>query len=465
MEQNKNAVGVIGLAVMGANLAMNIADNGFRVAAYNRSREKTDELKKQYPNANITAYYDINEFINSLAVPRKIILMVQAGEAVDAVLEQIRPLLNEGDVVVDGGNSFFKDTIRREQMFKAKKLYFVGMGISGGEEGARRGPSLMPGGEKRALEILEPFLTKIAAKDFAGNACVTHVGRDGAGHYVKMIHNGIEYIDMQLIGETYWLMKNVLKLDNEQMAEQFAQWNAGRLNSYLMEITAKVLKEKNTKGEYLLDKILDSAGSKGTGKWTSQEVLDLEIGGAGIVAAVLARNISSQKKNRLKLSEHFLQTEIKNDLTLEELESALYVSKILAYAQGYEILFSASKKYAWNLQLQEISRIWQGGCIIRAQFLQELEKEFLQNPKLDSLLLAENFMGILKKEVVNLRKVAQSAIVGGLPIPAMLAGISYFDQMTSAKLSANLLQAQRDYFGAHTFQIEIDGPFVHHNWQ
>lgn len=467
MLERKNEVGVIGLSVMGANLAMNIADHGFNISVFNRSSEKTDNLKRSYANENMMACYSLTEFVESLSVPRKIILMIEAGNPVDLVIEQLKPFLQAGDIVVDGGNSFFQDTIRREKYLRESGINFVGMGVSGGEEGARRGPAIMPGGSELAWKELEPILQKIAAKDFDGNPCVVHIGPDGAGHYVKMVHNGIEYIDMQLIAETYWLMKNVMGLDNEAMAAQFENWNRGRLNSFLIEITAKILRKKNESGVYVIDTILDSAGNKGTGKWTSIESLNLGTPSFGFVGAVLARYVSAHKERRLAISSQYEnggKTE-SSQIDFKQLESALYVAKILAYAQGYELLFFAGKEYGWNLNFSQISSLWQGGCIIRAEFLQKIAQVLAESGEDKNLMEMDYFKDILLKESGNLREVVIAAIQAQIPMAAMMSGLVYFDSMKSERLPANLLQAQRDFFGAHTFQTEINGPFMHHQWE
>lgn len=460
----KGNIGVIGLSVMGANLASNIADHGWQVSVYNRSREKTDVLLSEYGKENMVGQFTLEEFVDSLELPRKIFLMVQAGDAVDAVINSLVPLLSEGDIVIDGGNSFFGDTIRREKSLKEKGLVFVGMGVSGGEEGARRGPSIMPGGSVEAWGAIRSIFESIAAKDFHGNPCITHLGTDGAGHYVKMVHNGIEYIDMQLIAEMYWIMKNGLMMSNDEIADQFEEWNRGRLNSFLIEITAKILRTRTEDGVAVIDTILDSAGNKGTGKWTSEEIFELGTPGFGMVSAVLARYGSAHKKERVILAKAFpKRSEQKISLKLSQLENALYVSKIFAYAQGYELLREASKVYGWQLNFQEISRIWEGGCIIRAVFLEELEKTFVKDND-QSLLVSELFKQSLETGLYDLRLVASTAVMEALSVPALLAGVSYFDTMTSEKLCANMIQAQRDFFGAHTFQKEIDGEFAHYEW-
>ena len=466
MDTRESRIGVIGLSVMGGNLAMNIADNGFSVSVYNRSRERTDTLITSYgTDASMRPFYDLKSFVESLEKPRKIILMVQAGQAVDDVLDLLTPLLDQGDIVIDAGNSFFKDTIRRAVSLREQGISFVGMGVSGGEEGARTGPSIMPGGDRQSWIELQPILEKIAARDFNRKPCVSHIGEDGAGHYVKMVHNAIEYVDMQLIAEAYFIMKEGLSLSNENIARMFSEWNGGRLNSFLIEITATILRTKNDEGAYVLDTILDSAGSKGTGKWTSEEALELGTPSFGIVAAVLARYASAHKKRRLGLSKLYpSDMPVTVDISISEIESALYVSKILAYAQGYDLLTEAADRYGWQLDQSEISRIWQGGCIIRAKFLETLAQEFGTEEASRGILELPYFINTIRAEQGNLRKVSAASIAARIAIPAMLSGLSYFDTMTTDTLPANLIQAQRDFFGAHTFQTEVDGPFSHFEW-
>ncbi len=459
-----NKIGVIGLSVMGGNLAKNMADNGIITAVYNRSEERTKELIKEYGEGkNLIPFYDLKNFVNSLEKPRKIVLMIQAGEAVDMVANQLKEFLEKGDIIIDGGNSYFKDTIRREKELSEEGINFVGMGISGGEEGARRGPSMMPGGSSEAWKNLGPIFEKVAARDFKGLPCITYIGENGAGHFVKMVHNAIEYIDIQLIAETYWIMKSGLHMSNEEMAKVFSDWNNGRLNSYLIEITAKILETKNEKGEYVLDTILDTAGSKGTGKWASLESLELGVPAMSIAISVLARYISDKKEERLRISESFEKaTDEKMTVSIEELEKTLYTTKILAYAQGYELMKQAATDYHWNLNFQEISRIWQGGCIIRAQFLKDLTEIFSDN--VENIILAKYFKKDIKENMGVARKVATAAIMAEIPVAEILSTISYFDSLKSPKLPANLIQAQRDFFGAHTFQTEINGEAKHFEW-
>jgi len=459
-----NKIGVIGLSVMGGNLAQNLADNEFLVAVYNRSEDKTKDLITQYgEDKNLVPFYDLKEFVESLEKPRKIILMIQAGEAVDMVSSQLKEFIDKGDIIIDGGNSYFKDTIRREKELGNVGINFVGMGISGGEEGARHGPSMMPGGSVEAWKSLGPIFEKIAAKDFKGNPCIAHIGENGAGHFVKMVHNAIEYIDIQLIAETYWLMKIGLQMSNEEMAAVFSKWNQGRLNSYLIEITAKILNTKNDRGEYVLDTILDTAGSKGTGKWASLESLELGVPAMSIAMSVFARYISDKKEERLRVSEIYgKNTDEKMSITVDDLEKTLYTTKILAYAQGYELMKQAAVDYNWNLDFKEISRIWQGGCIIRAQFLEKLTEIF--DKEVENIILADYFKKDILENMEVARKVAMAAIETQIPVAEILSTISYFDSLKSPKLPANLIQAQRDFFGAHTFQTELNGEAVHFEW-
>jgi 6-phosphogluconate dehydrogenase len=465
----KNQIGVVGMAPMGSNLAMNLADHAFRVAIFNRSRERTDAVIAEYgTEKGISPQYELEEFVSSLERPRKVILMVKAGEATDTVITQLAALLEVGDILIDGGNSYFRDTIRRVDVLKNKGIRFIGMGISGGEEGARRGPSIMPGvvAGSPEWEELRPILAAIAAQDFDGQACVAPIGIGGAGHFVKMVHNGIEYADMQFIAEAYWLMKNGLGLTNDEMADVFASWNSGRLQSYLIEITAHILRVKEADGGHIVDRILDTAGAKGTGAWTGQEALTLGAPALSIVAAVFARSASANKSLRLTLAKRFHNTDTRAvaGFTVNDIEQALYAAKLIAYAQGYELLSLASKEYGWDLDLGEISRIWQGGCIIRAQFLRELSQTYGESLKPEHVLLSNFAQATIASDVERLRKVAVAAMSVRVPIPGFLSSLSYFDMMCSATLSANLIQAQRDFFGAHTFQRALDTDSEHFDW-
>lgn len=460
-----NTIGVIGLSTMGANLAMNLADHDFRVAVYNRTSEKTDMLMRKYDGAGqITPAESLEAFVESLERPRKIILMVKAGVAVDEMLAKLSLFLKKGDIVIDGGNSFFQDTLRREKEFSLQGLSFMGMGISGGEEGARRGPALMPGGSADSYRLLSPILEAIAARDFQGDACVTHVGPDAAGHYVKMTHNGIEYADMELIAETYWILKHALELENEAITEIFRKWNAGRLNSYLIEITANILATKDDRGRSIIDRILDSAGSKGTGQWTAAEILEQGVPGFALFSAVIARYASGAKSDRLRLSAAF-EKEIseKPFLSVDTLESALYAGKILCYAEGFALLAKAEAAHGWTFDFEEIARIWQGGCIIRAALLKEIKTAF--HGEKSHFLLTSFVRKALAESTPALRKTVLAAVQLGLPIPAFSAALCTFDAMTASNLPANLIQAQRDYFGAHGFQTEIGSTPIHWNWE
>jgi 6-phosphogluconate dehydrogenase len=473
--QASRHVGVIGLAVMGENLALNIERNGFPIAVYNRTYERTDAfIQHKAQGLNITPGQTLQEFVGSLERPRRIIIMVKAGAPVDAVIAELTPLLDEGDMIIDGGNSFFLDSERRSKEIEAKGLRFVGMGISGGEEGALWGPSLMPGGPKEAYDILEPMLVAISAKTDAG-PCVTHIGPGGAGHYVKMVHNGIEYGDMQLIAETYDIMRRALKLTAPEMAEIFAAWNEGPLASYLIEITAEVLAyDDPDTGKPHVDLILDTAEQKGTGRWTSQNALELASPIPTIDAAVFARTMSSMKAKRVAASEVLhgpddetiarVTENLDRDGILAELEAGLLFAKISSYAQGMALLRAASQTYEWGLNLAEIARIWKGGCIIRAKLLDPIRHAFGENPELENLLLAPDLIDGVNAGAGACRHVVSLARAIGVPVPAHSASLDYFDSYRTANLPANLTQGQRDYFGAHTYRrIDREGIF-HTEW-
>lgn len=462
--------GVIGLAVMGENLALNVERNGFPVAVYNRTAEKTrDFMAKRAAGKNIQATYTLEEFVAALERPRRILVMVKAGKPVDAVIGQLKPLLDEGDMIIDGGNSLYEDTERRVQELESTGLRFIGMGVSGGEEGALNGPSLMPGGTKAAYDSIEPIVTKIAAQVDDG-PCVTYIGPGGSGHYVKMVHNGIEYGDMQLIAEAYDLLKNVLGLSHEQLADVFAEWNlTDELNSFLIEITADIFTNIDSEtGKPLVELILDAAGQKGTGRWTVINALEMGVTIPTIAAAVNARIISSIKQERVKASKqlegpsgHF-QGDVKT--AINQIRDALYCSKICSYAQGMALLGVASKTYDYNLDLGETARIWKGGCIIRAGFLNKIKHAFDQDPTLSNLLLAPEFKQTILDRQDAWREVIATAAKLGIPVPAFSASLDYFDSYRRDRLPQNLTQAQRDYFGAHTFErVDKDGVF-HHEW-
>ncbi len=462
--------GVIGLAVMGENLALNVERNGFPIAVYNRSREKTDAfMAERAKGKNVVAAYSLEEFVAALERPRKILIMVKAGAPVDATIEQLKPLLDEGDILIDGGNSLFTDTERRAKDLESAKFTFIGMGVSGGEEGALNGPSLMPGGTKQAYQYLEPILTKIAAQVDDG-PCVTYIGPGGAGHYVKMVHNGIEYGDMQLIAEAYDLLRSVLGLKAPQLHEIFTEWNnTPELNSYLIEITADIFKKIDPDtGSALVDVILDAAGQKGTGRWTVTDSLEIGVAIPTIIAAVTARILSSYKTERVEASKELTGTTAKFDgdvaAFITKVRDALYCSKMCSYAQGMALLSKASATYGFELDLGECARIWKGGCIIRAGFLNKIKHAFDENPALPNLLLAPEFKQTILDKQEAWRDVVATAARLGIAVPAFSASLDYFDSYRRANLPQNLTQAQRDYFGAHTYQrVDKDGVF-HTEW-
>ena len=462
--------GVIGLAVMGENIALNVERNGFPIAVYNRSREKTDAFMAQRaPGRNVKAAFTLEEFVASLERPRKILVMVQAGKPVDAVIAQLKPLLDEGDIIIDGGNSWFEDTERRTQELEPVGLRFIGMGVSGGEEGALNGPSLMPGGTPSSYEYLSPILNKIAAQVDDG-PCVTYIGPGGSGHYVKMVHNGIEYGDMQLIAEAYDLLKNVAGLSASQLHEVFTEWNTtDELNSFLIEITSNIFPyvDPETK-KPLVDLIVDAAGQKGTGRWTVQTALELGVAIPTITAAVNARIMSSIKDERVAASHSLTGPSAKFDGDVQDfvnkVRDALYCSKICSYAQGMALLSTASQTYKWDLTLSEMARIWKGGCIIRAGFLNKIKKAFNENPALPNLLLAPEFKQTILDRQDAWREVIMTAAKVGIPVPAFSASLDYFDSYRRDRLPQNLTQAQRDYFGAHTYKrLDKEGTF-HTEW-
>jgi 6-phosphogluconate dehydrogenase len=467
------SIGLIGLAVMGENLALNIERNGFPISVYNRTSATTEKfMAERAQGKNIKPTFSIEEFVQSLERPRKILIMVKAGAPVDAVMDQLKPLLDEGDMIIDGGNSLYTDTERRVQDMEARQLRFIGMGVSGGEEGALNGPSLMPGGTKEAYDEIEPIVTKIAAQ-VADGPCVTYIGPGGSGHYVKMVHNGIEYGDMQLIAEAYDLLKNTLGLDHNQLHEVFTEWNTtDELNSFLIEITADIFtKLDDETGLPLVDVILDAAGQKGTGKWTVETALDLGVSIPTIIAAVNARIVSSIKDERVAASKQLAgptgkyQGDVKAFVT--KIRDALYCSKICSYAQGMALLNKASKElFSSSLNLSECARIWKGGCIIRAGFLGKIQNAFIENPTLPNLLLAPEFKQTILDRQEAWREVLATAATLGVPVPAFSASLDYFDSYRRDRLPQNLTQAQRDYFGAHTFERtdKPRGEFFHADW-
>jgi 6-phosphogluconate dehydrogenase len=464
MEQQYD-IGLVGLAVMGENLASNIAGKGFRVAVYNRTKDKVDAFLRKTSNLPVGGACSISELAGMLSTPRKIILMVKAGDPVDAMIEELIPHLAPGDIIIDGGNSLFHDTHRRYATLLSRGIRFIGMGISGGEEGALKGPSIMPGGDREAYSEIAPIFTRIAAQ-VADGPCCAFVGPGGAGHYVKMVHNGIEYGDMQLISEAYYILKNVLGLSAEELHEIFSEWNQGVLDSYLIEITADIFSKYDTDTKTpLVEMILDKAGQKGTGKWTSQSALDLGIPTPTITEAVFARCISAYKDERVKASQvlsgpHQSFSGDKKDF-IEAIRDALYASKICSYAQGFALMRAASQEYHWQLNFGEIALLWRGGCIIRARFLERIRDAYVRNHELSNLLVDPYFSDALASVQNNWRLVVRTCADLGVPIPAFSASLAYYDSYRQAVLPANLIQAQRDYFGAHTYE-RIDRPGVFH---
>jgi len=463
-------IGLIGLAVMGENLVLNMESKGFTVTVYNRTVSKVDDfVNGRGKGKKFIGAHSVEDLCKSLKRPRKVMILVKAGKAVDDFIEQIIPFLEPGDIIIDGGNTHFPDTIRRTAYVESKGLLYIGTGVSGGEEGALRGPSIMPGGSPAAWEFVKPIFQAICAK--AGDApCCDWVGENGAGHFVKMVHNGIEYGDMQLICETYQIMKDLLGMSAIEMHEVFKEWNEGELGSYLIEITRDILAYKNEEGEVVVDKILDTAGQKGTGKWTGVAALDLGIPLTLIGESVFARCLSSQKDERVIASQHL--TGPKPVFTgdkkafINDLKNALYASKIVSYAQGYLLMREAAKEYKWNLNNGGIALMWRGGCIIRSVFLGKIKEAFDRNPELTNLLLDPFFKEKVTASQESWRRVITTAIANGIPVPAFCSALTYFDGYRAERLPANLLQAQRDYFGAHTYE-RIDRPrgeFFHTNW-
>lgn len=462
---SKPQIGVVGMAVMGRNLALNIERNGYRVAIFNRSHDKTEEVIAAHPGKNLVPCATLAEFVASLETPRRILLMVKAGTATDDTIASLLPHLDKGDVLIDGGNTFYQDTIRRSRALAEQGINFIGTGVSGGEEGALNGPSIMPGGQKAAYALVAPIFEKIAAH-VGDAACVTWIGPDGAGHYVKMVHNGIEYGDMQLIAETYALLKNGLGMSNAQLAHTFAQWNQGELSSYLIEITEHIFNKKEANGEYLVDKILDEAANKGTGKWTSESALDLGEPLTLITESVFARYLSALGNERraaaAKLSgPNTVPYSGDTNAMIEKIRCALYLGKIISYAQGFAQLRAAAEKYQWPLDFGAIAGIFRAGCIIRAQFLQKITEAYARDNAVANLLLDPYFGDIACRYQQALRDVVTFAVARGIAVPAFSAAIAYYDSYRAERLPANLIQAQRDYFGAHTYQ-RIDKPGIFH---
>ena len=464
-------IGLVGLAVMGENLILNMESKGFTVTAYNRSVDKVrDFLAGRAQGKNIRGAESIEELVASLEKPRKIMLMVKAGQPVDDFIEQLVPHLEPGDIIIDGGNTHYPDTDRRTAYLESKGLLFIGTGVSGGEEGALTGPSIMPGGSPKAWPFVKDIFQGISAKVEDGSPCCDWVGENGAGHFVKMVHNGIEYGDMQLICEAYQIMKDVLGMSADEMHEVFAEWNKGDLDSYLIEITRDILAFKDEDGSPLVDKILDTAGQKGTGKWTGVVALDLGIPLTLISEAVFSRCLSSQKDQRVRASKVVSGPAVTFDgdkqALINDLKDALYASKIISYAQGYLLMREAAKEFGWHLNYGGIALMWRGGCIIRSSFLGNIKEAFDNNPELENLLLDDYFRTTVENAQAGWRRVAAAAITNGIPAPAITSALNYFDGFRTARLPANLLQAQRDYFGAHTYERtdKPRGEHFHTNW-
>ncbi len=491
MATKQSDIGLVGLAVMGQNLALNIADHGFKISVFNRTTATTDKFVAENPNTpgGVMGAHTIEEFVQSLSKPRKIVILVKAGGPTDAVIDSLTPILEKDDIVIDGGNALWTDTIRREKDLAAKGLRFIGSGVSGGEEGARFGPSLMPGGDPAAYKELEPVWNSIAAKVDektgkplmggtpgkpvkGGIPCATYIGANGAGHYVKMVHNGIEYGDMQMICEAYSLMTGLLGMTAEECATVFKKWNTGVLDSFLIEITADILQQKDpVTGSPFVEMVMDTAGQKGTGKWTSVNALDMGVPAPTVAEAVFARCLSAIKDERIAASKQLKGPETKKlagsrEEMIAAIHDALYCSKICSYAQGFQLMREAQKEYGWTLNFGEIAMIWRGGCIIRARFLQKITEAYQQNPNLANLLLDPFFQSEIERCQANWRTVIARAAENGVPVPTFFSALAYFDGYRSERLPANLLQAQRDYFGAHTYE-RVDQPrgkFFHLDW-
>jgi len=465
---SKQQIGVVGMAVMGRNLALNIESRGYSVSIFNRSSSKTDEVIALHPDKKLVPTYTVEEFVDSLEKPRRILLMVKAGEATDKTIQSLLPHLDKGDILIDGGNTFFKDTIRRNEMLANSGINFIGTGVSGGEEGALKGPAIMPGGQKDAYDLVAPILEEIAAKADDGAPCVTYIGPNGAGHYVKMVHNGIEYGDMQLIAESYDILRRVGGLTVEETAEVFKSWNTGELDSYLIEITADILTKKDPEtGKPMVEVIMDTAGNKGTGKWTSQSALDLGVPLPLITESVFARYISTLKEEREVASKELSPIKVpelsntEKQALIESVRKGLYFSKIMSYAQGFAQMRVASEEFDWKLNYGEIAKIFRAGCIIRAQFLQKITDAFERDPELKNLLLDKYFLYVTESYQEAVREVVVTAVQAGIPVPTFSSALAYYDSYRSEVLPANLIQAQRDYFGAHTYN-RVDKPGVFH---
>ena len=472
MAEKKADIGLIGLAVMGQNLVLNMNDKGFKVAVFNRTVSKVDDFLKGPAKGRDTIYgaHSVEEFVAQLERPRKVMLMVKAGDVVDSFIEMVLPHLEEGDLIIDGGNSHFPDTIRRTKALADKGILYIGTGVSGGEEGARLGPSMMPGGNKKAWPLVKNIFQSIAAKTDDGEPCCDWVGEDGAGHYVKMVHNGIEYGDMQLICEAYMLMKNALGMDADEMHEVFKEWNTGDLDSYLVQITRDILAFKDEDGSALVEKILDTAGQKGTGKWTGVSSLDLGVPVTLIGEAVFARCLSAMKEERVEAGKVLSGPDAKfsgdKATFIEDIKKALLASKIISYTQGYMLMREAAREYGWNLNYGGIALMWRGGCIIRSVFLGRIKEAFDKKADLNNLLMDDWFKNKIDECQASWRRVVAKAVELGIPTPAFSTALAFYDGYRNDRLPANLLQAQRDYFGAHTYE-RVDKPrgqFFHTNW-
>jgi len=471
MENVETDIGIIGLGVMGSSLALNMESNGFLVSVHNRTSPQIHNLvNNRSSNNKLYGFENLDEFVKSIKKPRKIMLMVVAGSVVDDYIQKLVPLLDQGDIIIDGGNSHYQDTSRRSKELEAKGFHFIGAGVSGGEEGALKGPSIMPGGSIAAWPEVKDIFKKISAKVGDNEPCCDWIGEGGSGHFVKMVHNGIEYGDMQLICEAYQVMKDVLGISNDEMHKTFKEWNEGELNSYLIEITADILKFKEKDGSYLVDNILDTAGQKGTGKWTASVALDLGSPLTLIGEAVFSRYLSSIKDERVEASKQLSGPSINftgdKAKALDDIHDALYASKMVSYAQGYTLLADAAKEFNWNLNYGAIALMWRGGCIIRSAFLSKIKDAYDNNSSLKNLLLDPFFKDKINQSQDGWRRIVSIAIVNGVPVPAMTSSLSYFDGYRNDRLPANLLQAQRDYFGAHTYE-RIDGnkgEFFHTEW-
>jgi len=472
MKMSKADIALVGLAVMGENLVLNMESKGFSVAVYNRTVSKVEDfVNGRGKGKNIIGCSSVEELVSHLERPRKVMAMVKAGPAVDALIEQLLPHLEEGDIIIDGGNTHYPDSIRRTEYLSGKGIQFVGCGVSGGEEGALKGPSMMPGGNSGAWQYVKPIFQSIAAKVGDGSPCCEWIGNDGAGHYVKMVHNGIEYGDMQMICEAYSIMEKHLKLSTVEMQSVFEDWNKGELDSYLIEITSEILKKTDSEtGKPVVDIVLDTAGQKGTGKWTSVSALDLGAPSPTIAEAVFARCLSALKDERVAASTILTGPEKEftgdREAFIEDLRQALFASKICSYAQGYQLLKEAAGEFDWDLNYGDIALMWRGGCIIRATFLEQIKEAFDTTPQLANLLLDDHFKQIIDRCQTAWRRVVASAVTAGIPVPAFSSALSYYDSYRAERLPANMLQAQRDFFGAHTYE-RIDKPrgeFFHTDW-